>query len=160
MRLSEVKVGVKRRWYYDEWDQLMWMKWSCGVVLPNFFEVGQLDWVEGSRTLGHGDAVPWNRVSHVVVVDQVCERLALVYLLVLHIIFVWYPTIYAGLNVVVFEQVRSDLVNTGSQFLKTVVRQGHATFLRQGSKNLPLFSRLASWCCDLVAHLHSSFSIH
>jgi hypothetical protein len=40
-------------------------------LLPYLLEVGEFDRIESSWTLGHGHTIPRNRVSHVVVVDQI-----------------------------------------------------------------------------------------
>ena len=77
--------------------------------MSDFLEVAQLDRVERSRALRHRYAVPGNSVSHVVVIDVVCQRggldiAALVPAAVGHL------TVHCRLDVVVFQQMRSDLV--------------------------------------------------
>ena len=56
--------------------------------MSDFLKIGKLDGIVGSGALGHGDTVPGDGISHVVVVNQVGKRLILIDLLVLSILFV------------------------------------------------------------------------
>ena len=86
-----------------------------------FLKVGQLDWVEGSRTLGHGYTVSRNGISHVVIIYQVDKRLAFVQFLCFSKFLVRNLTINTVLNVVVFQQVGRYFVDSSPELLKTVV---------------------------------------
>jgi hypothetical protein len=61
---------------------------SSGVVLSDFLEIGKLYGVVGSGALGHGDTIPGDGISHIVIVNQVGKRLILIELLVLSILFI------------------------------------------------------------------------
>lgn len=99
---------------------------SGRIVLSDFLKVGQLNWVVGSWALGHGNTISWNGIGHVVVVYKVCERFVFVNLLIYFVLFVWNLAINAVFNVVVFQKMWWDFINTSSKLFQTVVRQGNA----------------------------------
>ena len=77
--------------------------------MPQLPEVAELDGVEGSRTLGHRDAVPRDGVRHIIVVQQIDQRSALDVTIAPGA--VGHLAVDCGFDVVVFEQVRGDGVD-------------------------------------------------
>jgi len=79
-------------------------------LLPYLLQIGELDWVESSRTLRHRHTVPRNRVSHVVVVDQILQR-SLFDITSTSPPLVHHLPVHSRLNVVVFQQMGSDIID-------------------------------------------------
>lgn len=127
-------------------------------LLPYFLEVGELDWVESSRALSHSHTVSRNRVSHVVVVNQVLER-SLLNITRTPPRLVHYLTVNRRLDVVVFQQVRSYAVDSRPQLLDTVVGQPHSALLGERPDDFPLLSRVAWGLNHFQTHLNSAFSV-
>lgn len=78
-------------------------------LLSDFLEVAKLDRVESSRTFSHCDTVPRNSVSHVIIIDVVAERSSLDVIVVVPAA-IGHFAVDCGFDVVVFEEMRSDLV--------------------------------------------------
>lgn len=122
-------------------------------------EVGEAERIERSGALGHGDAVPGNGISHVVVVNGVAER-SLRDGRGFGVGLVGDSAVDGCLDMVVLEEVRADVKETASKFLHAVVGQSDSTFLRQGTENFPWLP-CVSWGLDnFVGELHSSFCVH
>lgn len=90
-------------------------------LLPYLLEVGEFDWIESSRALGHGHTISRNRVSHVVVVDQILQR-SLFNITNFSPYLVHHLTVNGWFNVVVFQQMRSNIIDSWTQLLDAVVR--------------------------------------
>lgn len=135
------------------------MNWRSCVVLSDLFEIGELDRVEGCWALGHGYTVTGNCVGHIVIVDQVHKRLVFIYLLVWGILFSSDFSIYACFDVIVFQEVWGNFINSGSKLLNAIVWKSDSALLWQSSENLPLFSGLTCWWGDFITHLDSTLCI-
>lgn len=127
--------------------------------MKNFPKVCKPHWIESSRAFSHCYAITGYGISHVVIIYRVTKRCSL-NRPCLSIGLVRNSTKYCPFNMVVFQQMRTDIVQPWSQLLNTIIRESDTAFFWKSSEYFPRKTRMPWRFSDFVSQLNSSLSIH